>query len=176
MFAEFQAMFLEIVEGVTTDEDFKIPSPAAIHAVSTAAKLLQWANDESNRASLVEFVTTLSDSIHSCLPRSTGSWKVRREKMWGSFHRLQNSSEFRAAWSDFLLKSIGANADPTFFQHVTVMVLREMIKKVLPIRDNVPDAQPAQITYEEANALWYAAGYVCSSLRKKTESSTHPLK
>ncbi len=107
-------MFMKAVRGITTDEEF-FPSSSAVLAVSTATKLLGLAEGESGRAKLPGFAATLSRFLHSCLPESVASWKVRRKKMWTRFHQLQISVEFKAAWKDFLLKSIGTTVNPTFY-------------------------------------------------------------
>ena len=41
---------------------------------------------------------------------------------------------------------------------------------------SVPEAETPAVSSTEANALRYAAGYVCRHLRRKLEKGSHPLK
>ena len=63
------------------------------------------------------------------------------------------------------------------FQYVTTAIFKEVIKHQFPINAETGPAKdlPA-LTYEESNALRYAAGYVPRALRKRLEKGSHPLK
>ncbi len=52
----------------------------------------------------------------------------------------------------------------------------EIVKEYFKLPENADTQVPAEaLTYEEANALRYTAGYVCRSVRKKLEAAKHPL-
>ena len=76
--------------------------------------------------------------------------------MWSKYHSLCTSEHFKQEWKYFLNKSVQSVLLPTFYQHLTDLILVEV-----------------SLTYEEKNAL---AGYVPRALRKKLEKSAHPLK
>ena len=61
-----------------------------------------------------------------------------------------------------------------FYQRVTDILFRSLVKSHYQIANN---SEPtASLDDQEANALRYAAGFVCRHLRKKIERSTHILK
>jgi len=58
-------------------------------------------------------------------------------------------------------------------------VFKQLIKLSHPLdecTESSSEVQKLTITYEETNALCYAAGYVPRALKKKLSKSTHPLK
>ena len=50
-----------------------------------------------------------------------------------------------------------------------------MIKRQYPIEPKESGAEEVSLTYEEANALRYTAGYIPRALAKKLKKSAHPL-
>ena len=88
--------------------------------------------------------------------------------MWGSFHRLRTSVTFISRWKNFLKEVITATACPIFFQHLTSTIFMDMIRQEFPVVETGPQRQEAQaLSYEEKNALRYAAGYVPRHLKKR---------
>ena len=80
-----------------------------------------------------------------------------------------------------LLKtSVGDNSNPILYQYITTYIFKELIKKQLPAPPvpSLPDSSNKQhsLTYEEKNALCYAAGYIPRALCKRLQHSTHKLK
>ena len=65
-----------------------------------------------------------------------------------------------------------------FCQYVGDYVFKQMIKLHCPIEstESIPASPAAPLTYEAANALRYAAGYVPRALKKALSKSAHPLK
>ena len=88
--------------------------------------------------------------------------------MWGAFHRLRTTPTFKAMWENFLEKSIETMACPSCYQHVVDLVFQSHIKLHYALTQPVQKAEESTLTYEERNALLYAAGYVPRVLRKKT--------
>ena len=100
----------------------------------------------------------------------------RREKMWGSFHRLRTSVTFISRWKNFLKEVITATACPIFFQHLTSTIFMDMVRQEFPVVETGPQRQEEQaLSYEEKNALRYAAGYVPRHLKKRLQKSAHPM-
>ena len=55
-------------------------------------------------------------------------------------------------------------------------MFKAVLKSSFPIEQRAPIARERSLSYEEKNALQYAAGFVPLSLRKKLARSAHPLK
>ena len=84
----------------------------------------------------------------------------------GLYHKVRSSEDYTAKWVNFLDESISAAACP-IYEYVTDNVFKELIKTHYPINCVESDVGEMSITYEEANALHYAAGYVPRALAKK---------
>ena len=113
-----------------------------------------------------ELVVQLSNCINS-----------KREKMWGIFHETRNSTKFVSLWRNLMQTAIGRMATPIFFQFVTDVMFKQLIKCHFPLNNDKSQAEKNEaLTYEESNALRYAAGYVPRALRKRLEKGSHPLK
>jgi len=77
------------------------------------------------------------------------------------------------------LKKTGSNLEIShiFCQYVGHHVFKQLIKLSHPLDECTESSSEVQkLTYEETNALRYAAGYVPRALKKKLSKSTHPLK
>ena len=86
----------------------------------------------------------------------------------------RSSGEFITNWVNFL-KDANLTPTPIFYQHLTDVIFRELIKSHFV--GSIDDTTPATaVTDHEAGALRYAAGYVCRHLRKKMESGGHEFK
>ena len=110
---------------------------------------------------LVKFCDNLVSKLKHCLPSTTGKFtKQHRIKMWRNLFQLQTSSNFNEAWEEFL-KTIEAEGDKLFYEHVTDEAVKILIKKwqfestALSIEE---EYSVENLTYEENNALRYAAG------------------
>ena len=95
--------------------------------------------------------------------------------MWHKHHQLRTLDAFQKLWENFLKTSQIITTVILFF--ITTYMFRELIKKQLPA-PSLPDSCNMQrcLTYEEKNALYYAAGYIPRALRKELEHSKHELK
>ena len=73
---------------------------------------------------------------------------------------------------------IDDSSNPILYQYITTHKFKELIKKQFP-SPSLPDSSQSTkqpLTYEEKNALYYAAGYIPRELRKQLEHSKHELK
>ena len=172
-----QQMLRAAIESIFDDDSFKLPSPHAKAALETANQLVTWLKDDEHQQEFIKFSQELTSSLHTCFESQAASMKTRREKMWGTYHCLQTSANFKARWTTFLAKFSSTKPNPAFYQYVTDILFREIVKAKFPTNERQVSSGPKfQLTVEEANALHYAAGYVCHKLRKRLESSSNPQK
>ena len=76
----------------------------------------------------------------------------------------------------FLRECTAEQASPTFFQYITDVIFKEMIKREFPLTSIDGGSNEAPLSYLEKNALRYSAGYVTRNLRKQLQRSAHPNK
>ena len=70
-------------------------------------------------------------------------------------------------------------ATPLLFQTITDKLFQKRIDYHVPLQDVSPSLREAErdaFTFEEENAIRYAAGYVFRALRKKIRKSAYPQK
>ena len=97
--------------------------------------------------------------------------------MWTSYHALRTSITYRSDWQTFLKSSVSVSkVSPIFCQYIGNFVFKELIRLHHPIAESTESNSIQHLTYEEINALRYAAGYIPRALKKKLLKSTHPLK
>ena len=73
--------------------------------------------------------------------------------------------------------TLQVNPCPIFFQYLTDEFFRGMILFHFPLKTQEKPHQSTQtLSYNEKNALRYAAGYVIRHSKKKIKLSVHPLK
>ena len=81
-------------------------------------------------ASFGAFATKLVTQLESCFgpwPRPM-SVQCNREKMWETLHKLRSTTTFHSTWEEFLLKSIGVSAYPTFYQFVVDSAFNNLLR------------------------------------------------
>ena len=97
--------------------------------------------------------------------------------MWHQYHQVRTAKSFREKWSDFVKLSTEQQASPAFYQYVTDVIFKELIRRHCPVEScTTSTSRDTSLTNEEANAIRYAAGYTIRALRKKIEASSHALK
>lgn len=158
------------------DDGFTIESPTALNARETAKKLLQWCDNPAHHLALCSFAEDLAQQLYACLHVKYKSQGANRERMWGAFHKLRTSDSYLAKWKLFLSQSVSVEACPIFYQYVSDTMFKAVLKSSFPVEQRAPIAREPSLSYDEKNALRYAAGFVPLSLRKKLERSAHPLK
>ena len=165
-----------LVRAVTEDKRFKLPSPQAADAFRAASAFCQWCTEPEYNELLTTFAEELNAKLKTCF-HSHSSLQRRREMMWGSYDQLRTSMSFKAHWTRFLEQSIGHHAGLAFVQFVTDTIFKELIKiefSVSTATTTTSESPHCPLSYEEQNALWYVAGYVCRKVRTKLETSSLP--
>lgn len=163
------------VQALLKDESFTLNTAPAMAAREIAEQLRTWIPGHQDKVS--QFEAKLVDSLSTCMHSNAKSHKVRREKMWTRYHTLRTSTTYHTEWQTFLTSSASVSTvSPMFYQYVGNFIFKELICEHFPIEKS-SDANPIQpLTYDETNALRYAAGYIPRALKKKLPKSAHPLK
>ena len=157
---------------VLTDEGFKrIQSRTAQNALKAAKELLEWCSSRENGLALDGFASDLFEKILKA--DSSSSQQRKREQIWRAFHTLRTSSSYVAKWVKFLEKSTSLPPCPIFYQFVSGTALT---KARFVVSESRATASTQTLSYEEENALRYAAGYIPRALRRKLVRSSHDLK
>ena len=154
-------VFIKAIQRVITDEGFEIASEKAQRAVLIAKRLLMWIN--SNEKEATAFATTIIASLRQCCSHSRPVLcHTLKERMWENYFKYCSSDEFRSSWGQFIIKSIGFDGYPTFYQFVTKTIVQEIIKVQFPIStaSNTLSAV-ASLDFEETNTLRYCGGTCC---------------
>ena len=168
-------MFLRALQSILSSDDFKVPSPANEDAVKTATSLLRWYEEHKGCDILESFVRGLYIQLNSCFTKEFSSLKLRREKMWESYHKLRTSQVFRSDWIQFVAQAIQQSAQPAFYQYITHYVFKILIEKEFSPNKDVQDTSEhpdCPLTKIEENALRYVAGYICRNVKEKIEASS----
>lgn len=168
-------LLLKGVQALLEDKSFSLKTDPAMLAHNTAQQLLDWI--PGHEQEVAKFEKKLVTSLCTCMQVRAKSQKVRREKMWTSYHALRTSTGYRSDWQTFLASSISVSkVSPIFCQYVGNFIFKELIRVHHPITESPKSNSSQPLTYEETNALRYAAGYIPRALRKKLSKSRHPLK
>ena len=163
-----------MVKAVLTDEGFQIPTENAQRACLAADRLYKWI--ESNEEEAMLFVSKLFKDIRQCCTHGKAvTCHTFKEKMWEKYHKLCSSEDFREKWTKFLEATIGIHS-VLFYQFSTKCIFEEIIKIQFPIESAPVSLPVAKLDYEESNALWYCAGYILRSVKKKLSKAAHPMK
>ncbi len=165
-------LILNTVKTVVLDDAFMIASVSAKRARDVCVILNEWMKIPESAIPLNYFAEQFVSLLKSCIPTGTGTAKREREKMWINFHRTRLSDTFIKLWVDFVSNAIQVEPSSLLFQHITDVVFQAIITRELDIPEKNATTS-AEITYEEANALRYVAGFVCSKVQKKITASKH---
>ncbi len=170
-------LLIEAVEDVLKDEAFMLGSAPATKAREMCCKLSEWMTLPQNGSPMKSFADKILSKLRSCIP-SKGTPKNRREKMWIAFHRMRLSESFKELWASFFHAAIEVKPVSLLFQHLTEKLFEAVIKEEYEVatKSVACASVDVRLTSEEANALRYVAGYVCSKVQKKIAASQHPHK
>ena len=82
--------------------------------------------------------------------------------MWGSYHQIQCSNEFKIMWKEFL-HAASCEATPILYQNLTNRFFRAMVKKAFRLDSSTatPTTVPA-LTCKDRNALRYMLQDTCA--------------
>ena len=168
------------VEAVQKDEVFQVESDYTSAALKTSLALQEWQKQSSaNYMKLSSFAHILIVRLRACFPCNHTSLQLRKERMWGAYHRLRTANTFVSEWRLFITNSIGLKAFPSFYQFVTQHIFKELMKetyRVVEISQHDYESPGHPLTYEEQNALRYVSRYIIRKVQQKVETSTHPEK
>ena len=165
------------LQALLKDSGFQIPSPVAKEAHLAASGMLEWLATPDNAAVAAPLIVKVTSAISKCIPQGSTSSRAKRERMWGKFHHTRTSTGFKESWIRLMQLSIGTSSSPIFYQYLTDVMFKTMVKchfPVEPVASEACDVPP--LDYQESNALRYAAGYVPRAIRKRLERGSHPLK
>ena len=171
-------VLLLATQAVLEDPGFVIASPLAANALQTAKLMKEYCQCEENKQEFDVFAMHLFRELENVLQRTSGSKqpRARREKMWGQYHLLRSSDQFRENWLGFLQCIPGCTPCPIFYQYVTDSVFKQLIKHHFPSCEQPQMTQQLpDLTHEESSALRYAAGYVCRAMQKEFKSKPEVL-
>ena len=170
---EHDATFLKALKDILDDDSFKITSPTAAEARKVAVELLEWCTTDVNKQRLDTFIEILFNAVQKPLILSSRG-SCNREILWRNYFLVRSSEEFITNWVTFL-KDANLTATPIFYQHMTDLVFRYLIRNHFV--GSSGDTTPATaVSSHEAGVLRYVAGYVCRHLRKKIERGNHKFK
>lgn len=123
-FVECADRFIKVVEAVRLDEMFEVESEYTSAALKTALALEEWWKESpANREKLFSFAHILVVRLRACFPCKHSSLQLRKERMWGAYHRLRTADTFVSDWRTFL-ESVRLKAYPAFYQFVTHHISR----------------------------------------------------
>lgn len=179
MFCPYVGLLLKAVHTLLNDDGFKLPTQPAIRTTEISKKLVAWMSKPENDALLSTFTLKLTASLEKCFQVRGSSFKTKKEKIWGEYHKKRTSEGFRTDWTQFLLQAVGEEPYPLFYQFITDHVFNVLIRQHFPVLvadETATSSTQESLTYAETNALRYAAGYVCRSVKKHLMGSSHPLK
>ena len=165
------------LQALMKDSGFQIPSDSAKEAHLAASEMLEWLTTSDNAALATPISQRIMAALSKCIPQGSTSTRAKRERMWEKFYHTRTSTEFKELWIRLMQLSIGNSASLIFYQYITDVLFKTMIKchfLVNPVACQAHDVSP--LDYQESNALRYAAGYVPRAIQKCLKRGTHPLK
>ena len=172
------ALMVATVQDVLKNGIPRSTSPHALASRKAANDLLEWMREDSNAERLELFSFSVVQLLDKAIQPDSAHTQAGREKMWGLFHSIRTSYEYKCHWTTFLEESM-VNATTLLFQTITDKLFQKRIDYHLPLQDVSPSLSEAEgdaFTFEEENAIRYAAGYVFCALRKKIIKSAYPQK
>ena len=162
-------MLKKAVQCIIEDESFHIPVEPAATALRTAKTVLEWARDHND--GLLSYELQICSTLRPCLKGAQTSYKKWREAMWRNYHKVHSMEQFRHLWTVFLAEvGVEVSPVPAFYQVATDHIFEQMVVAATPVEDSqLPPVQP--ISYEDANVIRFAAGYVCRKVHERLNKS-----
>jgi len=122
-----------------------------------------------------QFSANVTAKLKLCFVTTQKSKRLKQAKMWGEYHKLRTSPEFKAEWHKFLETSVMKQQPMVaFYQYVTHELFKELIKLEFTVNDAVDHKPLPPLTHEEKNAIRYIAGYVCRKIHSRIKESSCP--
>ena len=165
----------------------KVQSLVAIAGRAAAEKLTHFVENQLEAATAFESDVLVQLDKAFLVPQRDGrnhgvtapKTSAAREKMWTRYHTIRNSPVFVALWNAFL-KSAGVTSEDSgavavtlLFQTISDKLFEKRIRLHCPVRSSASESETTStsLSYEEENALRYAAGYVLKNVKKHVASS-----
>ena len=111
-------LFIRVVSAIISDDGFSLQQPHVSSAPKIAKELLKWLSHPDHNAAGIQFAQNLTTSLEVCFGSKGQSMKIKREEMWGLYHKLCTSVDFAASWTSFLQQNINTEACPIFFHYI----------------------------------------------------------
>ena len=167
---------LKAVNLVLQDQRFKLPWTSATAARNIAEELILWQKDpgHANVHVFNQFATYLSAKLKLCFVTTHKTKHLKQAKMWGEYHKLKTSANFKAEWQKFLDKAVKQQPSIAFYQFVTHELFKELVKMEFTMDTEKVNKALPPLTYEEKNALCYVSGYVCRKVHDHLKQSSCP--
>ena len=109
----------------------------------------------------------LLTSLQECTDKArTTSGKFHCDRIWTAYHFLRTSDVYVCDWECVLLKAGVSEISVICYQYIGDQILKKLIKTTYSLTAAKAESSIAnrELTYEETNAVRYAAGYVVKSL------------
>lgn len=183
LFLNDLAILKKCISSVLSDKGFSIASERAQKALTCAQRTMDWIYEPENHEQAVDFAIKVVSLVRQSISLSTvNDPHSHRERMWELYYKLCSCDDFRSLWEKFIQDSIGLEADPIFYQYVTKSIMEDLIKSMFQITtkaseaEQLNEASPRSLDYEEHNALRYTEGYIIRSVLQKIKRSSHKHK
>ena len=86
---------------------------------------------------------------------------------------MRSSSGFTSRWIA-LCEKASALPTPVLYQHLTDVIFRKLVREKYQISDQTRSADAPEMSYNEANVVRYAAGYVIRHVSGSIVSMLRP--
>ena len=87
-------LFMTAVQAVQKDEVLQVESGYTSAALKTSLALQEWQKQSANHMKLSSFAHILIVRLRACFPCNYTSLQLRKERMWGAYHRLRTAYTF----------------------------------------------------------------------------------
>ena len=102
------------------DDGFKIGSTSASDTLKMVERLSLWLEQPQNQQVASDLAQKLITSLSECLiAEGSQSEKLRRERMWGHYHKCRTSDTFKQNWETFLETATSRPSCPIMYQYLT---------------------------------------------------------
>ena len=164
----------EACDAILKDESFRIGTPAADFAMKTASALSTWITEHKDSAKIFEqkLVVKLQECVDKAL---AASGKMHSDRIWTAYHTLRTSDVYVCDWQCIIEKAGLKEGSAICFQCIGDFILKKLIKTTYPVTITKAHMN-STLTYEETNAVRYAAGFVLRTMKKNIEKSMHAHK
>ena len=125
-----------------------------------ASALLINSEQQSCKNKFSDFTIKLISELQQCF-ETEKIGKDEREVIWGTFHKVRCSENFRKLWNTFVNEISGTNPLPIVYQDISHCIFTEMVKKKCSVLEQIDGGSGSPSNIIEENTLRYVTGYVC---------------